>query len=115
MQFELPSGRTLEFSGSRTVPVKPCGAEKRSFTVRLAVATDGKKLLPPVTFKGARTPRDLVVPSSVKVSFHKKGWMDEAGKLKWLGISRINYLSIFTKCEQVRFSKTCQSIFTKTR
>ena len=37
MRFELPSSRTLEFSGSRTVPVKSCGAEKRSFTVTLAV------------------------------------------------------------------------------
>ena len=26
MRFELPSSRTLEFSGSRTVPVKSCGA-----------------------------------------------------------------------------------------
>ena len=29
MQFEMPSSRTLEFSGSRTVPVKSCGTEKR--------------------------------------------------------------------------------------
>ena len=43
MRFELPSSRSLEFSGSRTVPVKSCGAEKRSFTVTLAVAADGKK------------------------------------------------------------------------
>ncbi len=80
MRFELPSSRTLEFSGSRTVPVKSCGAEKRSFTVTLAVAADGKKLKPAVTFKGVRTPRDLVVPDSLRVSFHKKGWMDEPGK-----------------------------------
>ena len=81
MWFELPSSRTLEFSGGRTVPVKSCGAEKRSFTVTLAVAADGKKIPPAVIFKGVRTPRDLVVPDSVRVSFHKKGWMDEAGKL----------------------------------
>ena len=48
MRFEMPSSRTLEFSGSRTVPVKSCGAEKRSFTVTLAVAADGKKLPPKV-------------------------------------------------------------------
>ena len=29
MRFEMPSSRTLEFSGSRTVPVKSCGTEKR--------------------------------------------------------------------------------------
>ena len=80
MRFELPSSRTLEFSGSRTVPVKSCGAEKRSFTVTLAVAADGKKLPPSVIFKGVRTPRDLAVPDTVRVSFHKKGWMDEKGR-----------------------------------
>ena len=36
MRFELPSSWTLEFSGSRTVPVKSCEAEKRSFTVTLS-------------------------------------------------------------------------------
>ena len=77
MRFELPSSRTLEFSGSRTVPVKSCGAEKRSFTVTLAVA---KKLPPSVIFKGVHTPRDLAVPDTVRVLFHKKGWMDEKGR-----------------------------------
>ena len=83
MRFELPSTRSLEYSGNRTVPVKSCGAEKRSFMVTLGVAADGTKLPPAVTFKGVRTPRDLVVPSSVWVSFHKKGWMDEQGIYLW--------------------------------
>ena len=64
---DLEQQTVSEFSGNRTVPVKSCGAEKRSFTVTLAVAADGKKLPPSVTFKGVRTPRDLVVPPSVKV------------------------------------------------
>lgn len=84
MRFELPSSKTLEFSGSRTVPVKSCGAEKRSFTVTLAVAADGKNLPPSVIFKGVRTPRDLAVPDTVRVSFHKKGWMDEKGVKEWI-------------------------------
>ena len=33
MRFELPATRTLEFTGSRTVPVLSCGADKQSFTV----------------------------------------------------------------------------------
>ena len=91
MRFELPSSRTLEFSGSRTVPVKSCGAEKRSFTVTLAVAADGKKLPPSVIFKGVRTPRDLAVSDTVRVSFHKKGWMDEKGNVdNRLAYSQIN-------------------------
>ena len=84
MWFELPSSRSLEFTGSRTVPVKTCGAEKRSFTVALAVAADGTKFPPKVIFKGVRTPRDLVVPNSLRVSFHKKGWMDESGVKEWI-------------------------------
>ena len=48
MRFELPSNRTLEFSRSRSVPVKSCGVEKRSFTVVLAIAADGTKVI----FKG---------------------------------------------------------------
>ena len=84
MRFEMPSSQTLEFSGSQTVPEKSCGAEKRSFTVTLVVAADGKKLPPKVIFKAAHTPRDLVVPESVRVSFHKKGWMDETGVKEWI-------------------------------
>ena len=103
MWFEMPSSRTLEFSGSRTVPVKSCGAEKRSFTVTLAVAADGKKLPPKVIFKGVRTPRDLVVPDSVRVSFHKKGWMDEAGKLTVLCCS----YALFFLCSLLVFKAAC--------
>ena len=28
--------------------------------------------------------RDLVVPDSLLVSFHKKGWMDESGVKEWI-------------------------------
>ena len=43
MQFELPATRTLEFTGSRTVPVLSCGADKRSFIVALTVKANAKK------------------------------------------------------------------------
>ena len=52
MRFELPSTRSLEFTGSQTVSVKACGAEKWSFTVTLAIAVDGTKLPPKVIFTG---------------------------------------------------------------
>ena len=82
MWFELPSLFSLEFTGSRTIPIKTCGAEKRSFT--MALAADGTKLPPKVIFKGVWTLRDLVVPNSLRVSFHKKGWMDESGTKEWI-------------------------------
>ena len=54
MRFELPSSQTLEFSGSRTVPVKSCGAEKRSFTVTLGVPADfGPNFLPRSSLKAS--------------------------------------------------------------
>lgn len=52
MGFELPATRTLEFTGSPTVPITTCSAEKRSFTVALAVKANGEKLTPKVIFKG---------------------------------------------------------------
>ena len=79
MRFELPLSITLEFSGSRTVQWS-LAAPRRGTLQSLAVAADGKKLPPSVIFKGVRTPRDLAVPDTVRVSFDKKGWMDEKGR-----------------------------------
>ena len=79
MRFELPLSRTLEFSGSRTVQWS-LAAPRRGTLQSLAVAADGKKLPPSVIFKGVCTPKDLAVPDTVQVLFHKKGWMDEKGR-----------------------------------
>ena len=78
MQFELPATRTLEFTGSRTVPVLSCGADKQSFTVALAVKANGEKLPPKVIFKGVRQ-LNINTPPRIQISVHKKGWMDEEG------------------------------------
>ena len=78
MRFELPATRTLEFTGTRTVPILSCGGDKQSFTVVLAVKADGGKLPPKVIFKGVRQLR-IEVPRKMQVSVHKKAWMDEEG------------------------------------
>ena len=78
MRFELPATRTLEFTGTRTVPILSCGGDKQSFTVVLAVKADGGKLPPKVIFKGVRQLR-IDVPRKMQVSVHKKAWMDEEG------------------------------------
>ena len=80
MRFELPATRTLEFTGSRTVPVLSCGADKQSFTdaVALTVKANGKKLPPKVIFKGVRQ-LNINTPPRMQISVHKKGWMDEEG------------------------------------
>ena len=78
MRFELPATRTLEFTGSRTVPVLSCGADKQSFTVALIVKVNGEKLPPKVIFKGVRQ-LNINTPPRMQISVHKKGWMDEEG------------------------------------
>ena len=50
-------------------------------TVALTVKANGEKLPPKVIFKGVRQLK-INVPPRVQVSVHKKGWMDEEGKLK---------------------------------
>ena len=77
-EFELPATRTLEFTGSRTVPVLSCGADKQSFTVALTVKANGEKLPPRVIFKGVRQ-LNINTPPRMQISVHKKGWMDEEG------------------------------------
>lgn len=71
MRFELPATRTLEFTGSRTVPVLSYGADKQSFTVALAVKANGEKLPPKVIFKGVRQP-NINTPPRMQISVHKK-------------------------------------------
>ena len=78
MRFELPATRTLEFTGSRTVPVLSCGADKQSFMVALTVKANGEKLPPKVIFKGVRQ-LNINTPPRMQISVHKKGWMDEEG------------------------------------
>lgn len=76
MRFELPATRTLEFTGTRTVPILSCGGDKQSFTVVLAVKADGGKLPPKVIFKGVRQ-LQIEVPRKMQVSVHKKAWTDK--------------------------------------
>ena len=78
MRLELPATRTLEFIGSRTVPVLSCGADKQSFTVALTVKANGEKLPLKVIFKGVRQ-LNINMPPRMQNSVHKKGWMDEEG------------------------------------
>ena len=70
--------RTLEFTGNQTVPILLCCGDKQSFTVVLAVKTNGEKLPPKVAFKGIHQ-LQTQIPPRMQVSVHNKGWMDEEG------------------------------------
>ena len=62
-------------TGSRTVPVLSCGADKQSFTVALAMKANGEKLPPKVIFKDVRQ-LNINTPPRMQISVHKKGWME---------------------------------------
>lgn len=81
MGFELPATWTLEFTGSRTVPITTCSAEKRSFTVALAVKANGEKLTPKIIFKGVLQLRvyGKYCRKCKSQCTRKAGWMDEEG------------------------------------
>lgn len=83
MCFDMPSTRTVNKKGEKTVMIKTTGHEKTHFTVVLTCMADGGKLPPMVIFKRKTPPKDKF-PSGVVIHQHPKGWMDEPGVIKWL-------------------------------
>ena len=76
--FEMPSARTVNAKGEKTVLVNTTGHEKSWFTVVLACLADGAKLNPMMIFKRKKFPKENS-PPGVLVHCHSKGEMDEAG------------------------------------
>ena len=81
--FDMPSARTVNEKGAKTVLVNTTGHEKSRFTVVLACMADGTKLKPMVIFKRKNLPKENF-PPGVLVHCHPKGWMDEAGMKLWV-------------------------------
>uniref|UniRef100_H3A0T2 HTH CENPB-type domain-containing protein n=1 Tax=Latimeria chalumnae TaxID=7897 RepID=H3A0T2_LATCH len=83
MNFDMPSNRTVDSKGSKTVLVKTTGHEKTRFMVVLACMANGTKLKPMVIFK-RKTMLKIKFPAGVFVHVHEKGWMDEDGVKLWI-------------------------------
>ena len=81
--FEMPSARTANAKGEKTVLVNTTGHEKSWFTVVLACLADGAKLNPMMIFKRKKFPKENF-PPGVLVHCHSKGEMDEAGMKLWV-------------------------------
>ena len=81
--FDMPSARTVNAKGEKTVLVNTTGHEKSRFTVVLACLADGTKLKPMVIFKRKTLPK-VNFPPGVLIHCHPKGWMDEAGMKLWV-------------------------------
>ncbi|XP_069593726.1 bromodomain testis-specific protein [Ranitomeya imitator] len=83
LTFDVPSNRTVEAKGSKTVTVKTAGHEKNHYTVVLSCCADGTKLPPMLIFKRKNMPKEAI-PRGVVVHVHEKGWMDENGMRLWV-------------------------------
>ncbi|KAH1185488.1 hypothetical protein KIL84_018237 [Mauremys mutica] len=83
LTFDVPSNKTVEAKGAKTVTIKTSGHEKNHYTVVLAVTADGNKLPPLVIFKRKTFPKEKI-PSGIQVHVHPKGWMDKEGMRLWI-------------------------------
>jgi hypothetical protein len=74
--FDLPSTRTYDFRGVRTVKARTTGKEKLRYTVILSAMADGTKLPPIVIFRNlVKIPKGSF-PRDVVVQVAKKGSMN---------------------------------------
>jgi hypothetical protein len=81
MYFEMPSNRTLDRVGAKTVSVKTRGKEKSRYTVIPAMMANGQKLKCYIILKGLKkVPKGLVVPKNIQVAVADKGSMN-SGKI----------------------------------
>jgi hypothetical protein len=76
LTFDVPSNRTVEVKGSKTVAIKTTGHEKTHYTVVLACCADGTKLAPMLIFKRKTFPTKEDIPRGVIVHVQTKGWME---------------------------------------
>ncbi|CAI5770390.1 pogo transposable element with KRAB domain [Podarcis lilfordi] len=83
LTFDVPSNRTVDRKGAKTIAVKTSGHEKTHYTVVLSCCADGTKLPPMLIFKRKTFPKE-VIPRGVVVHVHEKGWMDENGMRVWV-------------------------------
>ena len=75
LMFDVPSNKTVDVKGAKTIMIKTSGNEKMRYTVVLVCSTDGKKLPSLLIFKRKMLPKD-VIPHGIYVHVHSKGWMD---------------------------------------
>ena len=80
--FGVPSNRTADVKGAKTVAVKTSGNKKTRFTVVLACCAGRTRLPPMIILKRKTFPKEKI-PSGVIVHVHEKGWMNEEGVKIW--------------------------------
>ena len=78
MTFDVPSNKTVDVKGAKTIMIKTSGNEKTRYTVVLACCADGTKLPPLLILKRKTLPKG-VIPHGIYVHVHslKDGWMEK--------------------------------------
>lgn len=76
LNFDVPSNRTVDVKGIKTVAIKTSGHEKTHYTAVLSCCADGTKLPPMLIFKRKTYPKETVPPGII-VQVQEKGWMNE--------------------------------------
>ncbi|KAG8233128.1 hypothetical protein J437_LFUL012554 [Ladona fulva] len=82
LTFDVPSNRTVDINGAKTVMIKTFGIEKTCYTVVLACCADRSKL-PLLIFKRKMLPK-CTTQHGIYIHVHPKGWMDGEGMKLWL-------------------------------
>jgi len=75
LTFDVPSNKTVDVKGAKTIMIKTSGNEKKHYTVALACCAGGTKLPPLLIFKRKTLPKD-VIPHGIYIHVHSEGWMD---------------------------------------
>jgi hypothetical protein len=83
LTFDVPSNRTVDNKGSKTIAIKTSGHGKSHYTVVLSCCADGTKLPPLIILKRKTVPKDKI-PQGIVLHVQEKGWMDENGMKLWL-------------------------------
>ncbi len=82
LTFDIPTSRSIEEKGVKTVNIRTTGHEQSRFTVVLACSASGAKLPPMIIFKRKTKPKDAF-PPNVIIKYNTMGWMDEE-MIDWL-------------------------------
>jgi len=83
LTFDVPSNKTVDVKGAKTIMIKTSGNEKTHYTVVLACCADSTKLPPLLIFKRKALPKDII-PHGIYVHVHSNGLMDGEGMKLWL-------------------------------
>lgn len=77
LTFDVPSNKTVDSKGTKSVTVKTSGHEKTNYTVVLSCYADGTKLPPLLIFKGRYCPKKNCLKECLYMFTRKAGWMEE--------------------------------------